>query len=935
MVKVELYVPGIKGKEMVEIAHGEVVEGSRGKRHRLYGTYTDPVTKKIHKANSFVSKAKYDKAVAEMTAGMPVEDIEVTQVSIFAEDSPVTAEPSELGGPTEPDNAGVPADVGGDESVPMTDEPSSIEAFEAEKKNCGCGKDPCITYGAESKFDELAKDIAKDYREKGKSPEEAMEIGEATAAKIGRAKYGKKKFAKMGKGAETDVGTTIDDIIMDEYVDEGEALEDAEEYARKARQALNELGAEEAELTGIIVQDNDPSSPPEGIFATEQEREMEDSARKKEYGYTHSSMDDYRPELDDSSFVEEIDESALYEYEMEQERLRENPVEMQDDVVVEMPTTPEMEETVVETTTGPEPGTWAAIALDMALSGDMTPEEANRWKDEMKERGFDAEMTLREWGESELDESKHDFSENPNESFREWIDEEVKAHGDVSFKDWAKEEEEESFESESLSAEFIHTNDTQLAVALGIPPEIWLDMSKETQDEYIASMELNVGDIRYMASNGYFQDIMSLANIQKETVTSGDLTLIECNVCGISASQLLDSRGGVCEITDPNAGANPNYLRGVSCPFEKYYSLTRAVYDAVEEDLAENKTVVQLITPRPAAFAAESTTPRVSKFASAMSTFTGQRVSKSESFNAPYAGADALMNITKDTSLDSFTPTELTESSAIQGDFDQASLNYSGHQNLEARAEGSFKAETCMICSSTPKFRSQWGHLVCGGDDCRRRAILQIESEPIPCNVCDKSMKHSRFDRDELGIYYYCPDENCEADYEQFVENLTLDIGLGSEEVRAETFNSDSWDDLYVVAENQWGGWEACDVTDGVLQTYTNQADADREAQMVIDDLNSMGGDYSPTSWAGKRLSDVKVADNVEFIRYPNGLEAPYDELHQGRSMNDPVTQLNATRGIDTFTEPFEDDEESSNWLLAAGIAGVFALGAWLLPKGD
>ena len=50
MVKVELYVPGIKGKEMVEIAHGEIVEGSRGKRHRLYGTYTDPETKKIHKA---------------------------------------------------------------------------------------------------------------------------------------------------------------------------------------------------------------------------------------------------------------------------------------------------------------------------------------------------------------------------------------------------------------------------------------------------------------------------------------------------------------------------------------------------------------------------------------------------------------------------------------------------------------------------------------------------------------------------------------------------------------------------------------------------------------------------------------------------------------------------------------------------------------------
>ena len=57
-------------------------------------------------------------------------------------------------------------------------------------------------FGAESKFDKLAKEIASDYRKKGKSPEEALKIGEATAAKIGRAKFGKKKFARMGKKAE-------------------------------------------------------------------------------------------------------------------------------------------------------------------------------------------------------------------------------------------------------------------------------------------------------------------------------------------------------------------------------------------------------------------------------------------------------------------------------------------------------------------------------------------------------------------------------------------------------------------------------------------------------------------------------------------------------------------------------------------------------------
>ena len=65
------------------------------------------------------------------------------------------------------------------------------------------------TFGAESKFDKLAKEIAADYRKKGKSPEEALEIGEATAAKIGRAKFGKKKFARMGKKAETFTNTLL------------------------------------------------------------------------------------------------------------------------------------------------------------------------------------------------------------------------------------------------------------------------------------------------------------------------------------------------------------------------------------------------------------------------------------------------------------------------------------------------------------------------------------------------------------------------------------------------------------------------------------------------------------------------------------------------------------------------------------------------------
>jgi predicted Zn-ribbon and HTH transcriptional regulator len=68
-----------------------------------------------------------------------------------------------------------------------------------------------------------------------------------------------------------------------------------------------------------------------------------------------------------------------------------------------------------------------------------------------------------------------------------------------------------------------------------------------------------------------------------------------------------------------------------------------------------------------------------------------------ETFEAPYAGPGATMDIGKDTALSSFTPEELTTSSAIHGDFDQASLDYSGHQNIEVRAEDAetYKCKDC------------------------------------------------------------------------------------------------------------------------------------------------------------------------------------------------------------------------------------------------
>ncbi len=69
-----------------------------------------------------------------------------------------------------------------------------------------------------------------------------------------------------------------------------------------------------------------------------------------------------------------------------------------------------------------------------------------------------------------------------------------------------------------------------------------------------------------------------------------------------------------------------------------------------------------------------------------------------DTFEAPYGGLGAIMDIGKSTPLADFTDEELTTSSAIHGDFDQASLNYSGHQNLEVRAESEEELYDCVSC---------------------------------------------------------------------------------------------------------------------------------------------------------------------------------------------------------------------------------------------
>ncbi len=80
---------------------------------------------------------------------------------------------------------------------------------------------------------------------------------------------------------------------------------------------------------------------------------------------------------------------------------------------------------------------------------------------------------------------------------------------------------------------------------------------------------------------------------------------------------------------------------------------------------------------------------------------------------APFAGAGSLFKFGgNDSALGGFTAKELTESSAIHGDFDHAALNYSGHQNIEARAEGDGEVSERVYIRFSWDTPSEYDHLI-------------------------------------------------------------------------------------------------------------------------------------------------------------------------------------------------------------------------------
>ena len=148
---------------------------------------------------------------------------------------------------------------------------------------------------AESKFDKLSNEIAKDYEKKGKSKKEADKIGNATAYKIGVAKYGKRgmeRKARAGRaknaesfGADSAHGAesfeanmsycrhenTADDLedVWDKWYDWDE--EDASNYEKNGRRKIVRIVRE---MANNIDSDSDFGAED---FGADDDEELEDA----------------------------------------------------------------------------------------------------------------------------------------------------------------------------------------------------------------------------------------------------------------------------------------------------------------------------------------------------------------------------------------------------------------------------------------------------------------------------------------------------------------------------------------------------------------------------------------------------------------------------------------------------------------------------------
>ena len=134
--------------------------------------------------------------------------------------------------------------------------------------------------------------------------------------------------------------------------------------------------------------------------------------------------------------------------------------------------------------------------------------------------------------------------------------------------------------------------------------------------------------------------------------------------------------------------------------------------------------------------------------------------------------------------LGGFTAKELTESSAIHGDFDSASLNYSGKQNLEVR-----QAEDKCKCNRGDWFRSNcWECYECGEHStkkecwaCSHTTTTNGEWKDGLCWECTDCGEHHTKDRTSHAAETFEASADDYGDVEYIILELLTDAQLEEE----------------------------------------------------------------------------------------------------------------------------------------------------------
>jgi hypothetical protein len=238
-----------------------------------------------------------------------------------------------------------------------------------------------------------------------------------------------------------------------------------------------------------------------------------------------------------------------------------------------------------------------------------------------------------------------------------------------------------------------------------------------------------------------------------------------------------------------------------------------------------------------------------------------------ETFEAPYGGAGSLMDIGKETPLADFTGKELAESSAIHGDFDQASLNYSGHQNLEVRAEFEDITENItevknIVDESVARIRIE---------DTEYDEDDNIVTEDVDITITDmdgNTLHHQTLD-DSWQPPYDDYDRHLEAQntkHNWFLYGSSLVIGTLA------FLNKDRLKDVFKMAENRIFNNETQDMLENdpelIESPNTGNLDPAQYEEMVVEstgyavDVIPMGLDGS---FMGSRFAALPTERYVEY----------------------------------------------------------------------